>query len=887
MIRKVIASVILALLYGLSQGEEVASQEVELNIDAPLLARALIQLSEQTGLQLIFPAVDHVADLPARPLAGTYSPRAALRQLLKGSGLEYEFIDARTVAIRSPKPIAAVSYHDAAPLRQAQSASSSSSSSSSASSSSEAKMSPKASEEGRLEEVIVTAQKRAENLQQVPVSANVIGGQTLVQQNLNSLGTLSQIVPDVHISFHPRSGDLYIRGIGSGENQDFEQSVGTFIDDVYHGRARTTAATFLDLDRVEILKGPQSTFFGNNAIAGALNIVTRKPGDTFDASARALYGKFGQYAVEGAVGGPIGGDFAVRVAATFNGMDGWLKNVNTGQYQPHEDNRAARVTLLYKPNEDLDATFKVEGSKSQRDDGIEFGQIVRCPPPAPFVATGFCSAGLGLGVPTGIDNNRNATKAGGGAWLSTADAALTVNYRRWDHTFTSVTGFYNYHFTDNLDGDGTPVPLLTSQAPEHYHQFSQELRVTSPADQPIEYLGGLYFQTDYLYFQQDLSYFFLSPILSGVPPLAPLVPYFPLDQRTSLSQNEHTYAAFGSVSWNVTDRLKLTGGLRGTWAKKNYDWHNFFGTATQTYGGIVPLPDALQPLAGAIGIGTPGTLSGSRSDHAWLPSAKAQYQIDPQAMVYFSYSRGFKAGGFNGADQSAVAANLPFAPEHVNAYEVGLKSQWFDDTVLLNLAVFRADYTNLQVAVNINTGGNIRSLVQNAATSRSQGAELEAQWAVTRNFRLSANASYDDAHYVRYPNVTPTQLQILNSQAVQDLSGRPTYFAPRWSGSLSGSYRAQLPADYHLTGELTTFATSSYFLDGTDDPTVSQDAFVRFDARLSLESPGGRWTLDLIGKNLSNRNILSFGQAMPLSLGSVAVQKEQPRSVAAQVRFHW
>src|SRR5882724_1040658 len=178
-----------------------------------------------------------------------------------------------------------------------------------------ARLAQESGNSGQLEEIVVTAQKRSENLQQVPVSAVVINGQAMMQQNINSLGALSETVPSVHISFHPRSGDLYIRGIGSGENQDFEQSVGTFIDDIYHGRSRTSAATFLDLDRVEILKGPQSTFFGDNAIAGALNIVTRKPStDKANGFVRALYGQYGQYAVEGAANAPLTETFAVRVA---------------------------------------------------------------------------------------------------------------------------------------------------------------------------------------------------------------------------------------------------------------------------------------------------------------------------------------------------------------------------------------------------------------------------------------------------------------------------------------------------------------------------------------------------------------------------------------------
>ncbi len=173
-----------------------------------------------------------------------------------------------------------------------------------------------------LEEILVTAQRREENLQNVPVSAQVFVAHTLVENNFDSLGSLATVVPAVRVGPDGASNDLYIRGVGSGANESLDQSVGLFVDDIYHGRSRTTQASFLDLERVEVLKGPQSTFFGNNAIAGALNVVSKKPGDTFDVSARVLYGMFGQYLFEGAVGAPINDILSVRLAAIANGGPG-------------------------------------------------------------------------------------------------------------------------------------------------------------------------------------------------------------------------------------------------------------------------------------------------------------------------------------------------------------------------------------------------------------------------------------------------------------------------------------------------------------------------------------------------------------------------------------
>jgi iron complex outermembrane receptor protein len=739
-----------------------------------------------------------------------------------------------------------------------------------------------------LEEIVVTAQRRSENLQNVPISVQVVSGQTLTDQNLNSLEDVSATVPSVHIGENGRSSDLYIRGIGSGENQAFDQSVGTFVDDIYHGRSRMTAATFLDLDRVEVLKGPQSTFFGNNAIAGAFNITTNKPTNEFDASARVLYGEYGQYAAEAAVSGPLADTLAVRLAGIALGTNGWLDEINLGEHVPRERNAAGRLTTLFHPTDNLDATLKVEVSRN-RNTGALGIQIGACPPPPPYVASGFCSAALAQHVPTGIDNTNDIAQSPGQAIsLDSDEYVLTVNYRNWNQTFTSVTGYYSYRYNLNLDGDDTPATLLNIQAPEHYNQYSQELRVQSSTDGPVQYLAGAYVQNDQLRFNQDFGYFFLTPTVESLPPFAPLVPYLPLAQNTNYVQPEDTYSLFGSVSWSVTDKLTLSEGLRGSHVRKTYDWDLYYGTATQAFGGISPLPSSVAPLAPLLGLGAPGTLSGSRTDHAWMPSSKIQYKFDPSMMGYFSYAKGFKAGGFNGADNTGIASNLPYGPEHVNAYELGIKSTWLDNRVLLNFDLFRSDYTDLQVSTNLaSTTGTFVSLVKNAASSRSQGAELEAQWVATREFRLSAELTYLDAYYVSYPNVSPTQLQQFEGLATQDLSGKPTEFAPKWSGSVTGTYAVALPGNYAFITELTDLISSSYFLSGTDDPTVEQSSYERLDARLSLENSEGHWAFDVIGKNLTDRTILTFAAPYTLSPGSLYGIKQSTRSVAAQVRWKW
>jgi outer membrane receptor protein involved in Fe transport len=747
------------------------------------------------------------------------------------------------------------------------------------------------SSDTQLVEIVVTAQRRSENLQNVPLSAQVIGNAELSERNYNDLQDLSQVTPSLHVSAGGATSDIYIRGIGSGNSQSFDQSVGTFIDDVYFGRARSSTDTFFDVNRIEVLKGPQSTFFGNNAIAGALNIVTNKPSDTFDASARALYGMFGQYAVESAVGLPINNAFSLRVAGIIDGQEGWMTNINTGLHEPEEYNTAGRAQLAFKPNEDFDALVKVDASRDRQRGDLAL-QWVNCPPSAPFTTGAFCASALARNVPTYIVGNlgdEEADAAGGGTFLSSDGTALTMNYRRFGQTFTSVTGYYHYNYNQNLDLGSQPSGAATTAAPEQYYQVSQEFRVASPVNGPIEYLAGAYFQTDHLDYQQYTNYPFFDGPIEGTPPFAPLIPYLPISQGFIFSQPEHIYSGFGSVSWNISDTWKATAGLRGTSDEKTYDRTVAYGTGTQAFGGFVPLPASVETLPAHI-LGTlPGSQSGSRKDHSWMPSANLQYQMDPKAMLYASYSRAFKAGGFNGSDTTGVASNIPFAPEYVNAYELGFKSQWLDDHLLFNLDVFRSNYRDLQVVVEegYSTGNGV-AVVRNAAQARSQGVEYEGQWVASQYFRLLADVTYLDSYYVSYPNAAPSALQIAEGLSAQNLSGASTEYAPKWSGTVTARFSATLPGDYRLTADLSPFFTSAYFLLASEDvPQGRQSDYVRLDARLTLETPDRHWAFDLIGKNLNNREILNFSTIAPTSTGSYFVGKDAGANVAVQARYHW
>lgn len=871
----------------------VANEVHSWNIPAEDAPSAVRDFGVQSGV-VISAAQKDLDGKRLNAVMGSLTVDNALRQLVAGTGLKYVYDSTgRVVTLTAEhpggggKPTTREDAHSSPPI------------SSTARGDVERML--------LMEEIVVTATKRVENLQDVPISAEVVSGQAIAQENANNLTELAQTTPSIHINSTGAGGQMFIRGIGSGTSLFFDQSVGTFVDDIYHGRTRVADAVYLDLDRVEILKGPQSTFFGNNAVAGALNITTAKPTDTFGGSVRALYGQFGQYAGEGALNIPLGDTLAMRIAAIGDGLSGWQKNPYAGKDQPDENNKAGRVTFLFRPSDDFDATLKIEGGINHDADGSQIGA---CPPPAPFVAAGFCKTALAAGQPVGLNNRENTTSPGQGMNLSSFEDVLTMHYRLGEHTLTSVTGFYNYHFAENVDADGTPPQSLNIRTIEAFHQVSQELRIASPLGGTFEYLAGLYFQNDHLAGETgDLTYFYLSPTIRAAAPYAALVPYLPMAFANPYKQSEHSYAAFGSLDWNVTEQLKVGAGIRGSWVYKTASQGQYYGTGTDTYGGVVALPANLQPLATKLlGVHDP-FWSASRSDHAAMPSADIEYKLTPSAMLYATYARGFLAG--IPADVGFVLNAIPtppILPEHVNAYEIGFKSDLFQDHLRLNLDVFRSNYANLQVASSvINPAGTPIGEITNAAASRSQGVEL-AEELVLGGFRFRTAVTYLDARYLRYPNVTLTAAQTFcraNPKVagcvaefpngvgpLQDLSGMPTSFAPTWSGSATASYNFALPHGYHFITEADVFGSTRYFFgnNGTDDPEQMQPGYARTDGRLSLEGPDAHWAIDIVLKNLTDKRIVSGGAggtSLPTSTGSTLMLIEQPRNVAVQARYRW
>jgi len=505
-----------------------------------------------------------------------------------------------------------------------------------------------------LEEVVVTAQKREQSLQDVPISVSSVSGDALQAQNLVEMETLAVQLPNIHISESAIGDKLFIRGIGSGINAGFEQSVGTFIDGVYYGRSLQTRSQFLDIERVEVLRGPQSTFFGNNAIAGALNITTRQPTQEFSGYVNTFYETENEeHHLEGAVGGSITDTLAVRVAGLVSGLDGWVTNLNTGATEGDEDNQSLRASFAFTPNDSFDATLKLEqGAYDVKGRNI---QVTNCPPRSG--ALGTCALATapvlarfggpfvtplypdyddtfdkytqynGPVIPafTTAVNMLGAGEAGRSvppppAGMSQADlgeldnsnATLTLNWQLPGHVLTSVSGFSSYEFDFRQSSDFMPVPLGSITQMEEFEQFSQELRLVSDTAGPVQYMAGLYYQNNELKVREAVDLYLPPPYFQ------PASTYFTdacrLPERANdptcrlpatigsaeamHGQDEDSIAVFGALTWNLTDALSAT--LGGRYARVEKDLMRVQTVRDDAPGITVPCPPQAAALLGCI-----------------------------------------------------------------------------------------------------------------------------------------------------------------------------------------------------------------------------------------------------------------------------------------------
>lgn len=688
-----------------------------------------------------------------------------------------------------------------------------------------------------LEEVVVTSRKREERLQDVPISANVTSGATLEKASVDNLGELDVYIPNFSIQKTPGNPAIYVRGMGSQPgNLGFEQSVGLFIDGIYAGRSRQFTTPFLDVERVEVLRGPQGALFGKNTVAGAVSITTRGPTQEFEASSdvtATVSGEKGWDATQ-IVSGPLSDTLAARLAVKIGENDGWLKNTTLGTDQPKRYAAAARLTLDWRPTDKLSLRLKVDGAREE----IE-GQ------PMSTVAPG------------GSKTWTRATTLGGPDYDNTNsfNAVLTGEYA-FDsgHVLTSITSHSRFDYAKVIDSDFTAGPFMTSAFLEDFEQTAQELRISSPTGGRLSYIVGAYAHHNEMEMTQWTR--------------LTLGPFNGRNERLFVQESE-TFSIYAQAAYDITEQLRATVGLRQTWDKKDAD---------QTRSRVGTLPPTW--------ITTP--LSGSRDEDAFDPSAQLQYTFNADAMVYASYSKGSKSGGFVAAQSATTPSQFEYEGETARSYEVGAKLMLLDRRVRLNLAAFDTKFNDLQVSVFEATTNSF--VTGNAASTKTKGVEVELAARLTSALDLTASGSYLDAKYGDFPGagcIYPLPPTPPGVTCTQNIGGTRIPRVPKWALSSTLNLDQPLNDSLRLIGGLTVVYRSGAFQEDNLIPLSYQKGYTKLDLRVGLADANDRWSVAVIAKNLADKRTTSYAFGTPFLAGSETYVIDPGRVIALQARLQY
>lgn len=758
-----------------------------------------------------------------------------------------------------------------------------------------------------LEVIEVRSQKRVESLQDVPVSVYTMDGAMLTENSISQMEELSAYVPNFSVTKSGQGYNIYMRGLGSGANQGFEQTVGTYVDGIYRGRGILMRSAFVDLEMVEVLRGPQSTLFGMNTTAGALNLTTRNPTDLFEAGITTSYFTEGDKVdVEGYLSGPLTDTLNARLVAKYENDQGYIYNAATDDTMPARESVVARLTLDWQPTDRFNANLKLQFD----DDSTEGRPLVVVAEPALITANDPVLEQLGyytLSHETARTNPAIGEEEREDA--SIHYATLNLSYDFDSHTLDALTGWLSYTLDGSKDQDSTRRVLMYSPFfEESYDQFSQELRLTSNLDGDLNYIVGAYFQSSDLSYQED----------SAVYPLA-------VRGLRDFESDSDLWALFAQLDYQLTERWSTTLGLRYSdeqkSGRKRMDLVDpFSGTPVAEMPLVMPpalastlealnlpgLPGAAyvamlgpnlpyldpllfgtptqnvpNPLLGTI---EPHDIAAERDDSHLTPSLTLSYDTG-NSLLYATVATGVKAGGFDA--RSNLAGNFEFESEEVISYEVGSKLTLGGGIADLNIAAFVMQFDDLQTST---FDGQVGFVVENAGEATTKGIEVDGRWLLTDELILSGSLGWLDFNWDSFKGAKCFTSTVLKPDNVEpngrtcDLTGETNILAPELSASLRLDYARYV---FDSLEWRTTFDVNyqSEVYTSTDlNPLTQQDAFTKINARTALVSDDG-WEVALVGKNLTDEITSNFSFDTPFTPGVYSQMVEPGRSIGVQLRY--
>jgi len=763
-----------------------------------------------------------------------------------------------------------------------------------------------------LEEIVVYAQKREQSIMDVPIAVSTYSSDTIQQAQIRDASDLQQLAPSLSVNTSSGSSDtsFTIRGIGTaGNNAGFEQSVGVFIDGVYRGRSGSALTDYVDIEAVEILKGPQGTLFGRNTSAGVINVRTKKPSYESSGSLSASLANEGYQQFKGSSTGALVDDvLAYRVSGSWQQRDGIYDNITTGEDINDRDRHTLRGQLLWDINED--ASLRIIGDYSKSDEKC-------CAATAVFYGDGVDNV-KSISSASFLDSTPGSYQGHEGGYVDTYARKIALNSDvketltdwglsgelNWDFEDTALTAIASYRVSDNfnaIDADFGPADILSRETTQNIDETSLEIRWASTGANTLDWTAGFY------YFNQNIDYnspigfgadtqayldVYSAQILDnfiGIPGFAPGIistledtigeDFYAADHydNTHSDYNAESVALFGQTTWNVDDKLSLTLGLRYSKEDKTSAYHNqadhpyaaltgaeidaaLLASSDPVIGLITGIAgtSALTELAQAMQLGLPyDDFSSDYDDNDLSGTISANYNWSEELSSYARLAKGYKAGGLN-QDRSAgnqqPGSRTPdpsapvFAPETVNSLEFGLKSRWLDHRLQLNAAVFYQQMDDFQFQAFTGTG----FVVQNAAKVNGKGIELDYSFKPNAHWLFSGGLTLQNIEYGEFESGPITLAQDDADIEFQDLSGAKVINTS--DISYSGNITYKQPIGNGLKWLIATNYSyrSEYFTHESNEPILEQDPTFTVNLVTTLAAADDQWAIDLWGKNITD-----------------------------------
>lgn len=707
-----------------------------------------------------------------------------------------------------------------------------------------------------IEEVIVIARKREESLQEVPISITAFSAADIESKSLFTLKDLGQFTPNLSFSNMGQGGNsgavVFMRGVGQADVAAFwDPGVGIYVDGVYMGRMQGVDLTLMELERVEVLRGPQGTLFGKNTIGGAINVVTVKPNDEFSAYAEVTTGSYDRLDGKFDVNAPlIPGVLAMKVSGSSQNRDGFgfRFDWHTGDKIDEMGNRDrsnGRVAFNWTPNEDVGVLLSIDAAKIREYGAVR--EVVKfTEPPLAGLFNMFAEPDYSA---ANFATESHYASFANGSNANDLDAwgiALTVDWDLDSVAFKSITSFRNTEAFNGTDPDGSFYNIIDLAGTVDQDQFSQEFQISGLSlNSRLNWVAGIYYFEEEAFMSQSLLvyreiYDFIGLDISFL--------------RRFWADNK-SIAAYTQGTYDVNEQLSLTIGLRYTDEKKDVARERFRQVSGPVF---VPMD------------------STGASFSALSPRLSIDYQWNDDLMTYISAARGFKSGGINAISLNS-AEFAPFDPEFIWTYELGMRSEWADKRLRFNATAFFSDYEDIQFTVirgDPNTGEPI-TVVDNAAAAEMKGFEFELTALPTPQLLLSAGIGYINAEYT---DIAPSAPITTDTIFVK---------TPEWSLMFSGQYTHPLNNGGEVIGQVDWAYKSETQHDQLNSPIGLQDSYGILNARLGFVSNDNKWSVSLFATNLTDELYIMAVTDLSNTLAFGEVQWARPREWGVSFRYNF